>query len=642
MGKVFVHDQTSKNTAVNRANARLTVNCPRGSIVSAVSGGIVYTAVSDDAGKAVFNGLYQGAWDIIVQNGDSTATRIIEVVTEHEITMKFFEATINITYPVGSTCTCTDGNTTYTAPDTSGTWSCTIPSADTWTLYCTDGSQTKELPVNITYDGQVENIKLAYFEAMITVTYPNGAICSCADDGYIYSASDTSGEWTFSIPSIGAWTVTVTDGVQTVTEIVNITRDGQVENITIKFFESTIKITYPAGATCTCTDGINNFTALDTSGIWTVTVPRTGTWIVKAVDDSNTTTQYVNITEDGQHVDITCIFFISYINVTYPSGSFKVVLWSIGSYGDKIETAIDTSGSGTCRFVVKQAGEYEVGAYRVSPYVGIESTAGDYDSETVTIANSGETASVTLTYNSLPEFTYSGQYKIIDDAGGTITATSGNWNIMFLTSGVFKATALNGAKNGIDVFVLGGGGNGGGAKAETYGALYTAGGGGGGGGYRENSFDVGINENTPYEITIAAAGGSSSAFGTSASGGGNGGTGQNVGAGDGGGTGGSGGSAGGRGQVNGFSGIDGTDGSYPFLETSGIRYGPGGGGGYAYNGGSGVQGSAQSGGKDGGGNSSSNATENSGGGGGGASYNNTNLIGAGKGASGIVIIRNTR
>ena len=46
----------------------------------------------------------------------------------------FFAATINITYPVGSVCTVTDGVTTLIAPDTSGTWACVVPNAGNWTV----------------------------------------------------------------------------------------------------------------------------------------------------------------------------------------------------------------------------------------------------------------------------------------------------------------------------------------------------------------------------------------------------------------------------------------------------------------------------------------------------------------------------
>lgn len=45
-----------------------------------------------------------------------------------------FAATINVTYPAGSTCTVTDGTTTLTAPDTSGTWACAVPNAGTWEI----------------------------------------------------------------------------------------------------------------------------------------------------------------------------------------------------------------------------------------------------------------------------------------------------------------------------------------------------------------------------------------------------------------------------------------------------------------------------------------------------------------------------
>lgn len=717
MGKVFVHDQTQTNVAIKGPNSKLTVNCPVGSTVYAMSGEITRAAVPNGLGKAVFVGLPQGTWDIIVQNGANVATETIEIVTDYEITMKFFEATVTITYPAGSTCRVTDGKSVYSAPDTSGTWTRTLPSADVWTASCTNGSQTTTCPIVVSYDGQKLSVKLAYFaayidaifpegaacictngnytyeatstsgsykftvpetgtwtvtatdgiqtvsntvsitadgqtksttikffKATVNVTYPKGAICSCKKDSFIYSASDTTGSWTFNIPSIGVWTISATDGVQTVSQTVTVTSDGQSNNVTIKFFEATINITYPAGATCTCTDGISNYKAPNTSGVWTVKVPRLGTWIVKAVDGSNTTTQHANITADGQTVNIKCEFFISYINVTYPPESFKVVLLATDPYGNKVESASDTSGSGSCRFIIKQSGDYEVVGYRVEPYVGIEGTAGDYASEEATISASGETISITLSYNTLPEFTYTGTYKIVDDAGGTINASNGDWNIIFTTSGVFKATKLNGAKNGIDVFVVGGGGNGGSAIVETYGgSKFSAGGGGGGGGYRENVFNVKINEGTGYEVKIGSGGGSSSAFGVNASSGGNGGTGRDVGVNDGGGLGGSGGSSGGRGHVNaGLGGSNGEDGSYPFLGTTGLRYGPGGGGGYSYNGGADLQSNPLSGGKDGGGDSSSNATANSGGGGGGGSYKKSGHVSAGTGGSGIAMIRNKR
>lgn len=645
MGKVFIHDQTSETFGVKTSNAKLTVYCPSGSIITVTSDQNEYTKASDSSDKAIFYGLTHGTWRVTATDGIHAYEESIDISTDYDLTLDFFSATIIIRYPYGSTCTCSNGTTVYTAPDVSGLWTCNIPCAGTWSITCTDGSLTKTETVEITNEGQELAVSVDYFTAIINVTYPNGAVCSCSNEGTIYSASDTNGNWSFSVHEVGAWVIKVTDNIQTITKVVNITTDGQVESVTVKFFASTINITYPAGAVCVCSDGITNFTAPDTSGKWTVTVPRIGTWRIEATKDTNSDVETVEITEDGQTVDVTCIFFISYVNVTYPSETFKVVLWYIDSYGNKVEKGVDTSASGTRKFTVTQAGEYEIGGYRVSPYVGIEDSAGDYDSATVTISASGQTVAVTLSYNTIPEFTYNGTYKIVNDAGENINQTTGNWNIMLLTGGTFKATKLNGAKSGIDVFAVGGGGNGGNVLIGTAGGEeYSSGGGGGGGGHREIGSNIKITENTGYEIEIGGAGGTTSAFNVSASAGSNGSNATATNDVDGGGDGGSGGSQGGKGGVmaNTPSNCNGADGSYPFNGTSGVRYGPGGGGGRGYNGHTGMSSNTAYGGKDGGGNSNTNATANSGGGGGGASRTSSGTLAAGKGGSGIVIIRNKR
>ena len=73
-----------------------------------------------------------------------------------------FAATIAVTYPSGSTCTCSDGSTTLAATDTSGSYTFTVPNAGTWTITCTDGSNTATESVNITEDGQSKTTSLAY------------------------------------------------------------------------------------------------------------------------------------------------------------------------------------------------------------------------------------------------------------------------------------------------------------------------------------------------------------------------------------------------------------------------------------------------------------------------------------------------
>lgn len=70
-----------------------------------------------------------------------------------------FKATIHITYPAGSTCTATDGTTTLTAPDTSGTWDCVVPNAGTWTIKFVDGeTEFYSKDIDITENEQSANV----------------------------------------------------------------------------------------------------------------------------------------------------------------------------------------------------------------------------------------------------------------------------------------------------------------------------------------------------------------------------------------------------------------------------------------------------------------------------------------------------
>lgn len=81
-------------------------------------------------------------------------------------------AVIGVTYPTGSTCTCTDGAKTLTAKDTTGRALFVIPSAGTWTVKAVKGSQSASKAVSITAEGQVETVTLM-FE---TILFDNGVI----------------------------------------------------------------------------------------------------------------------------------------------------------------------------------------------------------------------------------------------------------------------------------------------------------------------------------------------------------------------------------------------------------------------------------------------------------------------------------
>lgn len=278
----------------------------------------------------------------------------------------------------------------------------------------------------------------------------------------------------------------------------------------------------------------------------------------------------------------------------------------------------------------------------------------------ITITNGTDTATKTveiradynakIDFNTIPEFSYTGEYEIVNDSDETVESSPDNWKIRLLTSGTLVFSVLNGADNGIDVFLVGGGG--GGSRAA------------GGGGYTKTLKAVKVTVGTAYAIEVGAggiagvgnskaggSGGTSNAFGASANGGEANTSASSF-------RGSNGGSGGGAGSTNGNGGKGGSDGSdgfhrngthqdsgtgqgtttREFGESGGKLYAGGGGGctTTSSNGGAGGDGGGGDGGNTSGG-ATSGAT-NTGSGGGGAA----NSKAGGAGGSGIVVIRNTR
>lgn len=86
-------------------------------------------------------------------------------------------AFIVTTYPAGSVCTASNGSTTLTAGDTSGSWVFKLPAAGTWTVTSTDGTDTATATVVISTEGQSESVELSYLvpSAYQAVQYLEGA-----------------------------------------------------------------------------------------------------------------------------------------------------------------------------------------------------------------------------------------------------------------------------------------------------------------------------------------------------------------------------------------------------------------------------------------------------------------------------------
>nr|DAW55245.1 MAG TPA: hypothetical protein [Caudoviricetes sp.] len=321
-------------------------------------------------------------------------------------------------------------------------------------------------------------------------------------------------------------------------------------------FAAWIVVNVDTGSTVTATLGSCVLTATASNGQAMFRVPRVGNWAIKGTLGGNSATATVSITERRQKKSVTLNYFTATIAVTWPSGSTCTA-----KCGGTTLTAPNTSGSYT--FTVHTAGSWVVSC----------SGGGNSTSATVSITASGQSRSVTLTYNKIPAFTYTGEYKIVNDSGTEISeTTTNNWNIRLLTSGTLTFTNLRGTSN-IDVFLVGGGGGSNSKTTSTdYGIVHS---GGGGGGYTKTQKSVSVSANSAISVSIGAGGGAGSSGGTttvtvngstySASGGAAGGApwfnGNNTVCGSGGSGGSGGGSASSGGFAGGSGGSDGGNGS---------------------------------------------------------------------------------
>lgn len=150
------------NTGGGGSGCILTITAPANVTVTVSKDGKTKAKNSGTSGVVAFKGLASGTWTVTITGDGKTAQKDVVVTTDYSTVIAFFAATINITYPAGSTCTCSDGTTTLSAPDTSGTWACIVPNAGTWTVTSTSGTETDSKAVTITTDGQSTSVELSY------------------------------------------------------------------------------------------------------------------------------------------------------------------------------------------------------------------------------------------------------------------------------------------------------------------------------------------------------------------------------------------------------------------------------------------------------------------------------------------------
>ena len=152
------------------SGATLVVSSPANVSVTVSKDDKSYTKNSGSLGSATFKGLATGTWTVTISGNGQTATKTIEITADYAITIAFFSASINITYPATSTCVVTNSGGQTVASDTNTgsstkTWTATVGATDTYTVTATatDGSgKTKSQSVSITADGQSKSVTLSY------------------------------------------------------------------------------------------------------------------------------------------------------------------------------------------------------------------------------------------------------------------------------------------------------------------------------------------------------------------------------------------------------------------------------------------------------------------------------------------------
>ena len=176
----------------------LMVTAPAGVTVTVSKDGKTKTKTAGADGLAVFKGLKSGQWTLTITDGEQTAQKTVTITADYSTAITFFTATINVTYPAGSTCTATDGVTTLTAPDTSGTWACIVDNAGTWTFTAVKGELTNSAVVNVTEETEYSAYLTFHLQIIRDgMLYQDFSVVSpmavTQADGYVLFAGTRSG-----------------------------------------------------------------------------------------------------------------------------------------------------------------------------------------------------------------------------------------------------------------------------------------------------------------------------------------------------------------------------------------------------------------------------------------------------------------
>lgn len=170
-----------------------------------------------------------------------------------------------------------------------------------------------------------------------------------------------------------------------------------------------IRVTYPAGDTCTCKNGSTTLTANASDGITVFLVPNTGTWTLTVTNGTKTATKTVSITATSRFANVTLAYFTATLNITYPAKSTCVIKNSSGA-----QVASDTNtgtAAKTWTATVGATGTYTITATATDG-------SGKTKSTTVSITTNGQVATAELAYDYIIFSNETGLNSVYSDGGG--------------------------------------------------------------------------------------------------------------------------------------------------------------------------------------------------------------------------------
>lgn len=182
-GQVLTYDLTNQewvNADIGASGgSNITVTTTEATLygqnVTISDGVTTLTETFSPSGVALFEGVTMTGQLTIASGAFSTPLNV-PYFGNYNPVLSGFTATITVTFPADSTCTCTKSGETQTAYVSPHTFS--VHSSGTYTITATDGVHTKSDTVVITTDGQSESVTLTYV--------PDGSTVLPTDDIQIW------------------------------------------------------------------------------------------------------------------------------------------------------------------------------------------------------------------------------------------------------------------------------------------------------------------------------------------------------------------------------------------------------------------------------------------------------------------------